>query len=165
MKRKNSYIQSDNIIAKNPLYMNRVITSINIMAIIMIIAGCGSMHTIVEYQNTNSDKISITIPKNYVFEGIQGGREIEHRYWYSDSSVIYITTFENTLNYEDIREQGTYFERFESLRFMDSLTLEGTGSNGLYWKDKLLENGITVGYSRVPKSRLKDFNKVISSIK
>ncbi len=78
---------------------------------------------------------------------------------------IYITTFENTMNYEDIREQGTYYDRFNSLHSKDSLTLKGFSQNGLFWKDKLLKNGITIGYSRVPKNRLREFNESLLSIK
>jgi|GEM_PF-2983655 len=69
------------------------------------------------------------------------------------------------MNYEDIREQGTYYDRFNSLHSKDSLTLKGFSQNGLFWKDKLLKNGITIGYSRVPKNRLREFNESLLSIK
>ncbi len=137
---------------------------ISILSIILVIVGCGSIHTIIKFQKKGLMKLKMKIPEDYIFEGLQGDQEVEHRYWYPDSSVIYITSFENTLNYEDIREQGTYYNRFKSYHNNDTLTLRGISSNGLYWQDKLLKNGVTIGYSKVPKNDLQDFISAIESI-
>jgi len=142
--------------------MNKVILCIYTLTFMLAVIGCKSIYSVVKYKHLGIDRIKLRIPKNYVFEGFQGDHQLEHRYWYSDSSVIYITTFENTMNYEDIRKQGTYFDRFNSLRSKDSLTLRGVNKSGLFWQDKLLENGITIGYSRVPNYRLRDFNEIIT---
>lgn len=132
--------------------------------ITIFLSGCNSLYKIVDYEFNETERIKIGVPKNFVFEGLQGNHELEHRYWYSDSSVIYITTFENTVNYEEIRKQDTYYKRFNAFHSKDTLTVCGV-KDELYWKDKLLETGITIGYSRVPKNKLEEFENVILSIK
>ncbi len=70
------------------------------------------------------------IPRDYIFEGIRGDNDEEYRYWYADSSVFFITTFNNTLNYLNTRETGAYYERFEAIHVNDSLTLGGKDIKG-----------------------------------
>lgn len=130
----------------------------------VFLLGCKGMYRNVKYQFNKTEEIKIRIPKNYVFEGLQGDHELEHRYWYPDSSVIYITTFANTMNYEEIRRQNTYYNRINALNSNDTLTLKGININGLYWKDILLKSGITIGYSRIPRNRIEEFEKAILSI-
>lgn len=117
----------------------------------------------IKFRGENEEVLKLNIPKNYVFEGLQAGREIEHRYWYTDSIVLYITTFENTLNYSQIRAGGKYYERFEALRSGDAITLSGYNSKSLYWKDRLLKSGITIGYRNVPREKLNKFDDLVNS--
>ena len=136
-------------------------------AIIIIIffgvfSSCSNYRTI-SYRLGKSEVIYLMdIPKGYKFEGLAGSHELEKRFWYPDSSVIYITTFHNTINYNDIRKQGTYYDRFYALPTIDTLTLEGVDSLGLLWKDKKLRH-VTVGYSKVPENKKDIFEKIIIS--
>jgi hypothetical protein len=104
------------------------------------------------------------IPKGAVNERIiSGDHEKTKEYWYPDSSVFYITTFHNTYNYDYMRSQGTYYERFIAIMNNDTITLEGTTGNGLYWRDRLLEDGVTVGYSNVEKANKEKFDQAVNS--
>lgn len=135
------------------------------LLLIFILIGCSSIYRNIKYEYGTSKELVMKIPGNFVFQGIQGDHELEHRYWYSDSSVIYVTIFDNTMNYDEIRKQGTYYNRFNAIQASDTLTLTGTTQNNLHWQDKLLENGITIGYSKVPDKRLVEFNNALRSVK
>jgi hypothetical protein len=105
------------------------------------------------------------IPDGYEERRYSGDNKHQQEYWFKDSSVFYLTTFRNTYNYEEIREQGTYYDRFEALNFGDTITLSGNDKKGLNWKDKLIGGGVTVGYSRVPSERLEAFENAVLSVR
>ncbi|HZV71384.1 MAG TPA: hypothetical protein VFG10_17635 [Saprospiraceae bacterium] len=124
-----------------------------------------STHRRVSFRVGNSSSIyKIDIPKGFTFQGIAGDHEFEKRYWYSDSSVIYITTFSNTINYDEIRKQGKYYEKFDAVHSKDTINLEGKDGKGLYWMDRTIKS-VTFGYSRVPADRKYQFDLAIESIK
>lgn len=108
---------------------------------------------------------SFKVPDGYQERRYSGDNEYQQEYWFKDSSVFYVTTFRNTYNYKEIREQGTYYDRFEALNSGDTITLKGKDENGLMWKDKLIGGGVTIGYSNVPPSQLEEFESAVSSIK
>lgn len=113
-------------------------------------------------------KYKFKAPKGYQESRILGDNEYAQRYWYKDSAAFYLTTFSNTYNYDEIRSQGTYYQRFEAVILNppgDTLTLSGYDHEGLAWKDKLLSDGVTVGYSRVPPERLEAFEYALASVK
>ena len=121
---------------------------------------------VIKFKPYKSDcEYSFLVPGGYQEKRILGDHEYQQEYWYSDSIVLYITTFRNTFNYEIMREQGVYYDRFEALNSGDTITLKGTNKTGLYWKDKLIENGITIGYSNVPSEKIGEFDKAVLSIK
>lgn len=86
-------------------------------------------------------------------------------YIYPDSSKFYVLTFTDTDNYENIRNQGTYNLRFWALHTNDTMTLSGKTKDKLYWKDRLLKCGITIGYTKVKLDKKKHFDQSIYSIK
>lgn len=133
------------------------------IVITFFIFSCNSPYKMIKFRGKNKEVLKLNIPKNYIFEGLQAGRKLEHRYWYTDSIVLYVTTFENTLNYNQIRAEGKYYERFEALRSGDTIILSGYNSKSLYWKDKLLKNGITIGYKNVPVKKLNKFDSLVNS--
>lgn len=138
-------------------------TKKNILLLLCFITiSCTTTKTVSYRIGKSPIKYKLEIPKGYIFEGIAGDHEFEKRYWYPDSSVIYITTFSNTLNYDEIRSQGTYYQRFQAIHSNDTLTLAGQDSTGMFWKDKKLKY-ITVGYSNVPLSGKAVFDKAIDS--
>ncbi|MDO8366819.1 MAG: hypothetical protein Q7T20_08495 [Saprospiraceae bacterium] len=132
--------------------------------IFLAVTSCTNYKTVSFRVGRSTMKYQMNIPKGYKFQGVAGDHEFEKRYWYSDSSVIYFTTFSNTLNYDDIRNQGTYYNRFDAILSDDTLTLSGIDSSGRYWKDKKLQY-LTVGYSKIPFNRKKEFEKAISSFR
>ena len=91
--------------------------------------------------------------------------EYIQEYIYPYSSIFYLTSFGNTYNYDLIRDQETYYKRFQALETIDTLTLRGQNSEGLFWKDKLLETGITIGYTKLPKSKLVAFDTYVESVR
>lgn len=112
------------------------------------------------------DKYKFSIPKGYIDEKrFAGDNEYSQEYYYSDSSIFYITTFRNTTNYEEIRKQETYYQRFNALNEGDTITLKGINDHGLYWKDRLLKGGVTIGYSNVNSNSKSEFDKSVMSIK
>ncbi len=102
------------------------------------------------------------IPKGYKFNGWTGGYENEKQYWYSDSSVFYITKAHGlpSINYENIRDvEGANANRM----LLDTLTLEGKDKQGLYWKD-IKQSNFSYGYSRVPTDKKEIFEAIIKEI-
>lgn len=100
---------------------------------------------------------------------VDGECGLEKQFWYSDSSVVYISDFSNNLNTENIRASGFTQEK---LKFMlmqsemkaDTLVLVGRNQQGFFWKE--ISIGRTqFGYLNVPSNKIKDFDKVLGSIK
>jgi hypothetical protein len=141
-----------------------------------LLAGLSACHN---YRNISfpvgkSDlRLSMNIPKGYDFQGLVTEHGDEDRYWYSDSSVIYITNFPNTLNYSEIQKQSTYSKMFLAEQQLDTLCLSGKDDFGLYWKDRVLIITMKnekigyriVGYSKVPPQHKAKFEEAISSIR
>lgn len=120
------------------------------------------------FEPSRAIKYRFEVPNAYQESRIVGDNEYAQDYWYEDSAVFYLTTFSNTYNYDEIRAQGTYYQRFESIILKpsgDTLTLCGYDDAGLAWKDKLLIDGVTIGYSRVPAERLEAFEYALSSVR
>lgn len=99
--------------------------SLSCIILTFIILSCNSVYERVKFNGKKGELIKLEIPKNYTFQGVRGEDELEYRYWYSDSLVLYITTFENTLNYNQIRSSGRYYDRLEVLNSKDTITLSG----------------------------------------
>ena len=136
------------------------------LVLIIGIASCISrkVTNLIYNPDKMGPKYSFELPSGYTESRISGDNEYSQQYLYKDSLVFYITSFKNTHNYNQIRKQGTYYERFNALAENRTLTLQGTTRDSLYWKDKLLETGITIGYSKVPKDRISEFNQAIISL-
>ena len=133
------------------------------------LGGCinNNIH-IIDYKykrKKNKPIFYMSIPNNYEVSYLSGDHEYVQQYSYDDSALLYITTFDNTPNYEQIRKQGQYYERFNAILNYDTLCISGIDSLGRHWKDSLLSNGITLGYSKVPKERKLEFDKAISSFR
>ncbi|WP_341841749.1 hypothetical protein [Chitinophaga caseinilytica] len=116
------------------------------------------------YSGTQRQKVVLSIPKGATLVKITaGGEGEEHRYWYADSSVIYISnlTGSATLNALLInREQSDYNRRFMS----DTASFTGTDEKGNYWKE--VKNGnLLYGYSNVPINKKEIFNYAITSLR
>lgn len=139
----------------------RLVGCLFLIAIMM--SACHKHFDKIKCRFHDSNRVILNVPTGYSFEGASGNHEREYRYWYSDSSVIYITTFENTLNYDNINAHHLYYDRFQAFHKNDSLTLSGTNENNCYWIDKLLPSGISIGYSNVPTNKVELFNNIIDN--
>lgn len=136
--------------------------------LLIILVSCVSQNQIIKkFQPIKcGHKYKFNVPKGYTYEmRIAGDHEYEQQYYYPDSSVFYVTSSNNTSNYEEIRVQGTYHDRFDALYKGDTLLLKGIDKCGLYWKDRLLESGVTIGYSNVSSNRKNEFDKCVLSIR
>lgn len=107
-------------------------------------------------------KINMIIPKGYKEKVLLMGNDLEKQYWYSDSSVIYITASDLPLiNYHRIRATGRSGDR---LHFYDTLTLYGIDKQGIYWKDIKIKPVGSIGYVSVGKEKVEKFEKALKSI-
>ena len=112
------------------------------------------------------EKYVFVTPEGYISEKrYESENKYAQDYLFSDSSLFYITTFSNTNNYEEIRRQDSYADRFSAFHSGDTITLNGVDKQGLYWKDRLIKNGVTIGYSKVSSKNKDDFDKAIFSIR
>lgn len=93
----------------------------------------------------------MAIPKKFEIKYVRGDGEdkMEKQFWYSDSSVIYVSDFENNLNYDNIRALSSlYAKDAKAFVFRDTLMLEGNTKTGLYWKN-IRYNNVSIGYNNV----------------
>lgn len=128
-----------------------------------------------------SDKYSMSIPRGFKVRTLVGGHsELERRYIYSDSAIIYISNFGNSeLAYSNIRSLGDSISnmRLESIELKanifhqlgkdynpETLVLHNKASNGLYWKDVRI-GFLSIGYVNVSENHKNDFDKALSSLK
>ena len=137
--------------------------------IICLLSSCViTTISVIDYKYKRKKKsptFYMSVPKGYEVSYLFGDHEYTQQYLYNDSSMIYITTFDNTPNYKEIRKQHYYYKRFVALLNHDTLCIKGVDSLGRYWKDSLMSNGITLGYTRVPKEKKLEYDKYISSFR
>ncbi len=125
---------------------------------------------------------TLDVPKGYDLKILSVTVENEQRYTYNDSSVIYLTNFKNTPNYENIKEMGdsVFNYRFqneamtkeinqllgkESVKVLpNTLELTGIDKNSLYWKD-IKVGKISIGYQKVPEEKKELFDNVLKTLK
>ena len=113
----------------------------------------------------NRVKLFLDIPDGYVFVRLEGdhGEKI-NKYIYNDSSIVYVTTFQNTPNYSNIRKQGTYYKKFMVQDSGDTLLLRGVDSLGKYWKNKSF-GGLSIGYKNISFKDKVAYDEVINSFR
>lgn len=114
-----------------------------------------------------SFKYTMELPKGRCKEVyLNGGSDHEQRYYYSDSSFIFITNSPTTCNQNYIEESSDYLKYFNAFLNNDTITIKGKSKSGLYWQDKRIgERGIIIGYSGANKSELLKYEKAINSFK
>ena len=106
----------------------------------------------------------MNIPEGYKLIKINtGGEGTEHRYWYSDSSLIYLSDASGLVSVNDqlIRNQeGAYYRKKSS----DSILLKGLNNSGHYWLE-VKYNGLLYGYFNVPPNKKQFYDSAIQSVK
>ena len=115
------------------------------------------------YENFEKKKITLNIPPGgKLIRILAGGEGEEHRYWFSDSSVIYISSLSGsaTLNDSLIRRSGHYDTFFLS----DTGSFAGVDDKGNFWEE-VKRNKLVYGYSNVPSSKKSTFEKALISVK
>ncbi|WP_375562958.1 hypothetical protein ACE193_10675 [Bernardetia sp. OM2101] len=139
-----------------------------LLLFIFFISCRASTVEVVNYKykrNKKSPTFYMSIPREYEVSYLSGNHEYTQQYLYNDSALLYITTFSNTPNYPQTRKENYYYERFYAILNKDTLCISGIDSLGKYWKDSLLSNGTTLGYSKVSEERKVDFDKALSSFR
>ncbi|MGB0522487.1 MAG: hypothetical protein ACPGJS_05980 [Flammeovirgaceae bacterium] len=136
-----------------------------IVVLLIVFVSCtsGSLTRIKFNPVRGGVKCHLLIPKNYELERISGHGN-RFSYTYQDSSMIYISTFNNTPNYDNLRSQGTYYTKWFAQKSDSSLVLSGEDSLGLYWKD-ITEGVLSIGYMNVSKQQKALFDSALNSLK
>lgn len=116
------------------------------------------------YAGVTKHKITMNIPQGYKLIRIgTGGEGEEHRYWYSDSSLIYLSDASGlvSVNEQSIRNQeGASYRK----NLSDSILLKGVNNNGNYWVE-VKYKGLLYGYSNVPPNKKQLYDSAIQSVK
>ncbi|WP_431160694.1 hypothetical protein [Flagellimonas beolgyonensis] len=136
--------------------------------LLTIFTSCKATQDLVEIKYiTNTLKAWTYIPEGFKKEIIESGQDIEYRFVYNDSSMIYITDEKGTptLNYKNIENDSSSLQKsFLSLMENDTLTLHGKDNLGKFWKNKKLKE-LSIGYLNVNENQKIVFDKAISLIK
>ena len=126
--------------------------------------SCKSQYDAVSVKiNAAGEKVRVNVPKGYTRETVLGDSEYEQKFIYSDSSVFYVSTFNNTSNYDDIRQSNQYGRWFDAIH-SEEKALEafyGRNKNSFFWKDIVLGN-VIVGYTQADSIKSKKFDATIS---
>jgi hypothetical protein len=140
-----------------------------VILIALLTFGCSSLKEVqrVKFNYSVHGKqnfITMNIPKSAKLVKLTaGGEGEEHRYTYTDSSVLYITSLSGsaTLNETLINSSvDSYNKRFNA----DTASFSGIDKKGLCWKEIKYYN-LFYGYSRVPPDKKMVFEKALSSVK
>ena len=142
------------------------------LLLILVFGRCSTETKTIRYKLYENDTrknhvYTIQIPKGYKLFSWTGGHEEQHEYWYSDSSVIYLSRDlgVSTINNENIKnEEGAYAKRLQEFLANDTITLSGTDISGEYWKEIKLKN-ICLGYAGVAKEKVEIFESALHSLK
>ena len=151
----------------------------------MLMASCGINKELatIKFKPTEAyPKYMLDIPKGYELKILSVTVEKEYQYKYKDSSLIYLTNFDNTPNYENIKSLGDSIANYrfqdeemtkeinqtlgrEAVKALpDTFELSGMDRNSLYWKD-IKVGKISIGYQKVPKEKKELFDKVLTTLK
>ena len=137
------------------------------LIILVCFTSCATMKetnkiSFVYYDGSKKQKIIMNIPKgSKLIKITAGGEGEEHRYWYGDSSVIYLSSLRGSATLNELlinRQQDNYNKRFMS----DTASFAGTDEKGNYWKE-VKNRSLFYGYSNVPINKKIIFDEVITS--
>ncbi len=127
-------------------------------------------------------KYILDVPKDYKLKILSVTVEKEYQYTYNDSSMVYLTNFDNTPNYDNIKSMGDSIANFrfqneemtkeinqtlgrEVVKALpDTFELSGIDNNSLYWKD-IKVGEISIGYQKVPKEKKELFDESLKTLK
>jgi len=154
-----------------------------LFAILMMSCSTNKDLITIKYKPTKTyPKYILDVPKGYELKIFSVTLENEYQYIYEDSSMIYLTNFKNTPNYENIKELGDSIinYRFQNedltkginqllgkefaMALPDTFELSGTDNNSLYWKD-IKVGKISIGYQKVPKEKKELFDKSLKTLR
>lgn len=114
-------------------------------------------------------KHSIKIPKGTSDEKlIKGGHGGEYQYWYSDSSVVYISTDEGSATLNAERAKNKIDANAEkAIAELKNEDIEVSGKVGnQYWKEKQIHEGrVKIGYLNVNEEKKELFDNALKSFK
>ena len=118
-----------------------------------------------KFPNKKQSSFTMQIPKGYVFKGQEGDSEDENLYIYPDSSMLFITDFTNSPNYDILVKEKLYYTKFAAnVLSNDTLFLEGV-SKDKHWRDITYGRKICIGYSNVSKVKKPQFDQALKSFR
>jgi hypothetical protein len=157
------------MVASRLVIINLIAMKLLMLISVVFIFGCSTMKEMqrvkfIYYGDGKKNVLSINIPKGArLIKVTAGGEGEEHRYLYSDSSVIYITSLSGaaTLNAPLISSSTVdYNKRFNA----DTASFTGIDKNGLYWKE-VKRYHLFYGYVKVSDTKKELFDKALNSAK
>ena len=108
-------------------------------------------------------RVSVYLPRGFTIKRTAAEGNVEYSYYYSDSSVFYISSFPTPHSYLEIRKVNAFYDKRDAVRLQKELVLSGKDSAGFYWKDITI-NRLSIGFYRVPASNLEAMEKAVKSL-
>ena len=142
-----------------------LIKIILIIGFIMLISCVATNNTtLVKYPSNRHTDYTMQVPKGYIFQGKMGDHHVENVYLYPDSSLIFITDFSNSPNYDVLVKDSLYYTKFAAnVLSNDTLFLEGVFIER-YWKD-ITYGPICIGYHNVQESKKSAYDTSLKSFR
>tara|TARA_R110001592_G_C13116762_1_gene745462 strand:+ start:635 stop:1099 length:465 start_codon:yes stop_codon:yes gene_type:complete len=145
-----------------------------LVIIVCILSGCESgrvvFKTSIPVRSVNNTlwelermRFKMNIPKGYSKEIIENLDDLEVRYIYPDSSVIY---FSDHLKSGSLTNNGNMINIASypyDHAFKDTVSYQGL-SDGKYWREEKITN-VVIGYSSVSENKKTEFDKALYSIR
>lgn len=112
------------------------------------------------FENAN---FRIDLSEGYDFQSVTAEGKYEYLFKYQDSSIVYVTSFDNPPTYGFLREQVYFYEMYEAIHCNDTIVHKGS-NDGMYWLNRRVP-GYSIGYMNVQAEDLANSNLVISSFR
>ena len=114
-------------------------------------------------------KYKLKIPVGYKLSTTSAGylSVIENRFYYSDSSVVYISLIKDfaSPNYHNISLDSSLLRRrFDAFLNSDTITLNGRNNKGLYWKEIFCNDEVSIGYYNVSPVKKHIYDNILNNV-
>ena len=135
-----------------------------LFAILMIVTSCSlfkNFKTIPFHYSANDKRytVPVQVPKGYSREKTtvdSAGNEVQF-YYYANGSFIYVAHVTDSAMYQPIDTSRNIPLPHPS----GGLIYKGLKSNGLFWREIRLNNGLIYGYKDVPQQNELEFDRAL----
>jgi hypothetical protein len=139
-------------------------TPFRLGAVLLLVSGCHPALTTAVYHPTSySPRVTLALPTGYALQRVAAEGDVEYRYQYPDSSVVYISTFPTPHSYHPINHQHAFYTKQAAIDAKTALVLAGTDQLGLQWQDRSLL-GVSIGFYGVPANRLAAMQQAMTTL-